>query len=505
MRRRVLLLALALLIGACSSEGTAPSPVPSSPASGASAATASSVTAAAAGMADLRVLVTRADSGADIAGARVCASRTSGSPLCTESRADGVATLSGPRGTYFLTVTGPSAQRWEPQTRVADASGGTVAMWLQLEELHRISGRIRDAAERAVAGAEACAHPTSDAPQVCARSGSDGLYFIDVKSGTYRVEVAGPPGGRLVSQWARGRVFLEEADVVDARTADVPDVDVTLASGVVLRGTVTLAGAPVEDAQVCIRTLAAPLPWQCERTDKKGAYAALREPGSYYVWTVPPANMRAIPQWYDRATTGVGSSPLRLDGDVTLDVALRSGAQLRGTVRADDGRIVQGALVCIDTPFASGRICRETDGNGSYTITTRPETYIVSVYPPDHSALIAGYWNGKRNWTDADEIVIGTTDRTLDLVVTSGVRVAGVVRNARGIPVAGATIDLSDRSGVVAATDTNASGRFETVVRGGHYTIEVFPPFVGNLIGRVFELDIPTARDLEVTLSDVTP
>ena len=125
--------------------------------------------------------------------------------------------------------------------------------------------------------------------------------------------------------------------MLDARTTDVPDVDVNLIKGNVVRGVVTFRGTVVEDAQVCLRTLAAPLPLECERTDKQGRYAALREPGRYYVWTVPPGNVRAITQWYDDALTGVDSSVLDLTRDQTLDVALRGGTTITGTVRATDG------------------------------------------------------------------------------------------------------------------------------------------------------------------------
>src|SRR5438045_1226450 len=81
----------------------------------------------------------------------------------------------------------------------------------------------------------------------------------------------------------------------------------------------------------------------------------------------------------------------------TVDVALTGGPQLSGVLRSTSGDVVANALVCIDTAFASGRICRETDGNGRYAITTRAETYIVSVIPPEHSGLVGEYWDGKRN------------------------------------------------------------------------------------------------------------
>jgi hypothetical protein len=453
----------------------------------------------------LRVLVTRSETGTPVAGAHVCASSTRGASDCADAGKDGTVALHGAPGTYFVRVSGPSEQRFAEAQRVTDLFSGDASVWVELTALQRISGTIRNEAGAKVAGAEACAHPANDDPQTCARSGTDGAYAIDVKAGIYRLDVTGPSGGRLVSQWARGRVFLEEADILDARRADVPDVDVTLVRGVVLSGTVRLAGAVVENAQVCIRTLSAPLPWQCERTDKNGRYAALREPGDYYVWVVPPANVRAVPQWYDRALTGVGSTPLTLSGDRTLDVALPNGIQIRGVLRTTDGEIVANALVCVDTPFTTGRICRETDGNGRYTITTRPETYLISVIPPAHSGLIGEYWAGKRTWKDADEISLSGPDVTLDLTVRRGVTITGTIKDTRGIPVAGATINFSDDRGVAAATDTDAAGRYEAVVLPGRFGVDVTPPFVGNLVGKTTSVDVRAAMDFAIVLEDVAP
>lgn len=486
--------ALALLfVAACSTSTDAPAPT---------AATLPTTGAAV----PLRVLVTRVEGGGPVAGARVCASRaSSAAPSCATAGADGTATFFGCCGTYFVRVSGPPEQRWQETTRVADLASGAVGLWIELQPLQRISGTIRDEAGARVADALACAHPAIDQATVCSRSGSNGAYAIDVKAGIYRLEVSGPGGGRLVSQWARGRAFLEEADVLDARNADTPDVDVDLLHGVVLRGVVRFAGAVVEDAQVCLRTLAAPLPLECERTDKQGRYAALRQPGSYYVWVVPPGNIAAVPQWYDRALTGVGSSVLSLTVDRILDVALPSGTTVRGTVRTPDGEPVTNALVCFDTPFPTGRICRESGGDGRYTITTRPETYVINVIPPDHSDLIAEYWSQARTWPEADAYDVGANDATLDLTVRRGIRVTGTLKNGRGIGVAGAYVDLWDARGIAAASQTDAAGRFEAVVLTGHYRLEAFPPFVGNLVGKVSEIDVPMLGDVNIVLDDVAP
>ena len=494
MRLRLKVTLLCLVIAGCD----AFSPATPSPTIG---------TAPTAGAAvPLRVLVTRTEGGPPVAGARVCAGRaTAATPTCATAGTDGTVTLFGASGTYFVRVSGPAEQRWQDATRVADLGGGPAALWVELQPLHRISGTVRDVSGAKVADAQACAHPAIDAATVCGRTGADGTYAIDVKSGIYRLEVDGPAGARLVSQWARGRAFLEEADVLDARTVDVPDVDVTLIRGNVLRGVVTFGGAIVEDAQVCLRALAAPLPLQCERTDKQGRYAALREPGQYYIWTVPPGNIRAITQWYDRALVGVNATPLDLTRDRTVDVALQGGTTIRGVVRAEDGETVANALVCFDTPFPTGRICRETGGDGSYTITTRPETYVVSIIPPEHSDLIGEYWSHARTWPEADEYRVGTSDATLDLTLRRGTVIKGKVTDKRGIGVAAGFVGFWQGAEWVAATLTDSAGRFELVVLPGHYRVVADPPFVANLVGKESELDVPALAEVTIVLDDVAP
>jgi hypothetical protein len=454
----------------------------------------------------LRVLITATEGGPPVAGARVCASRaSSAAPACATAGSDGTATLFGSRGTYFVRISGPAEQRWQEVTRVADLASGPAGLWVELQPLHRISGTVRDVAGAKVADAQACAHPAIDAATVCGRTGADGTYAIDVRAGIYRLDVIGPPGARLVAQWARGRAFLEEADVLDARTVDVPDVDVTLIPGNVLRGVVTFEGAVVEDAQVCLRTLAAAIPLQCERTDKQGRYAALREPGQYFIWIVPPGNIRAITQWYDRALIGFNSTALDLSRDRTLDIALRGGTTISGVVRAEDGETVINALVCFDTPFPTGKICRETGGDGRYSITLRPETYVVNIIPPAHSDLLGEYWSRARTWPEADEYRVGTSDATLDLTLRRGTLIEGKVEDKRGIGVAAGFVGFWQGEEWIAATQTDSGGHFELVVLPGRYRVVADPPFWGNLIGKESEIDVPALSEVTIVLDDVAP
>jgi hypothetical protein len=429
----------------------------------------------------LAVIVTMA-AGAPVVGANVCAFTVAGAQeRCGETSAAGTARLGLRPGTYSVLVSPRAPTRLAEGRTWADVLDADATSVVQLEPHSRINGSVKDERGAAVIDAEVCAHPPQPlASPTCARTAGEGKFSIDVVSDVYKLDVTGPPGGKLIAQWATGRLSSGSADLIDARSADVGGIGVTMLKGVLLSGLVRGPSGPIEDAQVCTRTLAAPLPWDCVRTNKKGAYLALMEPGRYFMWTVPPDNVRLVAQWYDDVLEGVDTTDIAMDGDRQIDVELHPGPQLRGKVTTTDGAPVWGALVCVDTRFPTGRICRPTAGDGSYSVTTRPQTYTVQVLAPPDSDLIDEFWLRKRTWVDANDVSLGNADRTLDLTLRHGMRVSGVIRDTRGVPLEGATINLNDEEGPFVGTDTDISGSYHMVVPPGTYQIEVFAPFRGE-------------------------
>jgi hypothetical protein len=434
--------------------------------------------------APLRTLavVVSTPAGAPVDGANVCAFTVGGQQeRCGETSAAGTARLALRPGTYSVRVTPRQGTRLSAAQTWAEVVSADATAVVQLEPRSTISGAVRDEAGAPVRDAEVCAHPpSSTAAPTCARTAAQGTYKIEVRSDTYKVEVTGPPGGKLIAQWGRGRLSSDEADLVDVRTGDAQGFDISLVKGVLLTGFVRGPSGPIEGAQVCMRTLAAPLPWDCERTKKNGSYLALREAGDYWVWVVPPDNVRLVAQWYDHALEGISASSLTLDRDRSLDMTLDPGPQIRGRVRTTDGEPVAAALVCVDTRFPTGRICRPTGSDGSYQVTTRPETYVVQIIPPASSDLITEFWSRKRFWIDADAVTLGNADRTLDLTIRPGVRITGVVRDTRGVPLEAATLNILDDAGPLVGADTDISGTYSLIVPPGKYQIEVFAPRRGE-------------------------
>jgi hypothetical protein len=102
------------------------------------------------------------------------------------------------------------------------------------------------------------------------------------------------------------------------------------------------------------------------------------------------------------------------------------------------------------------------------------------VLAPSDADLISEFWLGKRTWVDANDITLGNADRTLDLTLRKGVRVFGVIRDLRGLPLEGATINLNDDAGPLIGASTDISGTYSMVVSPGTYEVEVFAPFRGE-------------------------
>lgn len=494
--RALTAVALAAILLSCSPPTVPPLVVPTIPGTPASEATRA-----------VSVLVIGPDG--LVPSIRVCADRRGREERCATSGADGRAVLELAAGTYAVRATPGEGMRLEEGVVTVDI-GSSTNVTVSLRGRSRIGGTVRDPEGRGVRGAEVCAHAATSEDVECVRTGADGAYVIETPPGIHKLSLTGPAdGSRLMSQWARGRLDSGEADVIDTRAQDATGVDVVLARGVVLSGSVTAekSGAPVEGAQVCTYTLAAPVGWYCEVTDRRGRYSALREPGRYWVWTIPPDvhGSRLIPQRFDRVLVGVAATPVDLSGDRRLDVALTEGVVVSGRVTTTDGAPVVLGLVCMDTPFPTGRICRSTGDDGTYEFPTRPETYVLNVVPPRDSDIVAGFWNGPvPDWTKAERIRV-RGDMRLDVTLPRGVRLAGTVRDARGVPVESATVNLSDASGPRFFGSTDMHGRYSVAVLPGSYTVDIFPPRGAELVGVVGRaLSVEGDAGYDVVLPDIS-
>src|SRR5258707_1427065 len=453
-----------------------------------------------------RLQVVAAGADGPVAGLRVCAASLSGAQTCAPTGPDGIATFALPAGAYQIRSETPASQRRKGELVGADLYQGDASVRLEFEKIRRITGTYTDTAKKALAQAPVCATPLALAATVCEKSKADGTYALDVTPGLYKLFFGGAPGLKLLPQWSFGRVNSGEADVVDVRSGDSPGNDVALRAGVTIAGTIPdLGGQPVKKAQVCTHRFEA-LPWECERTDDHGHYVALREPDTYWVWVIPSDDDALVMQWYDDASVGVAARSLTLDRDRVVDQVLSPGPSIVGHVRASDGSPVYHAFVCVDTPFPTGRICRPTDAAGAYRVTTRPESYLVQVLPPDGSDLLPQFVGGGRTWLDAATVTLRNQDRTVDVTLARGLKVSGVLRSQAGVPLEGASVNVSDAQGFLTGTYTDETGLYALAVPAGQYTFDFFAPFPSQVVsvqGRTVAVD--RAMTIDVVLPDANP
>ena len=107
---------------------------------------------------------------------------------------------------------------------------------------------------------------------------------------------------------------------------------------------------------------------------------------------------------------------------------------------------------------------------------------------------------------DAATVTLRNQDRTVDVTLDRGVRVSGVVRSQTGIPLEGASVNVSDAQGIVNATYTDETGRYSLAVPAGPYTFDFFAPFPSQVVsieGRPVTVD--RSMTMDVTLADANP
>jgi len=146
------------------------------------------------------------------------------------------------------------------------------------------------------------------------------------------------------------------------------------------------------------------------------------------------------------------------------------------------------------------------DASGAYRVTTRPETYDVQILPPDGSDLLPQFVGGGRTWLDANTVTVRSQNVTVDVKLQRGVVVKGVIRSQAGIPLEGASVNVSDAQGFLTATYTDETGTYSLAVPTGKYTFDFFAPFPSQVVsveGRAVTVD--RAMTMDVTLADANP
>jgi hypothetical protein len=168
---------------------------------------------------------------------------------------------------------------------------------------------------------------------------------------------------------------------------------------------------------------------------------------------LPPAGSNYLGQWYDGAGFH-GEAEMLEPGTTGIEVMLRPGGQISGTVRDTAGAPMPGVAVTIIGCPGLCPLTGVTDGSGGYRINAVPPGRGLRAYADGSEVgLLSGWYSAPG--ADSDTMVglaPGEVLDGLDFSLTPGAVVVGRVVDAlTGEPVAGASADLRDLSNPLSA------------------------------------------------------
>ena len=352
-----------------------------------------------------------------------------------------------------------------------------------------------------VAGLRVCAVTLSGA-QSCSPTGPDGIAAFALAPGAYQIRSEVPASQRRVGE-------LVGADLTKG------DASVRLEFEKIRRisGIITDPNKmPVPLAPVCANplSLAATV---CEKSKADGTYAVDVTPGLYKMSFDGGPGLRLLSQWaYGRVSSGEADViDVRAADAPGVDVTLRQGVTLQGTVTATDGHPVKKAQVCMHRFSASlPWECERTDDHGHYLSLREPDTYWVWMIPPDDDPLLMQWFDGAFVGVAATPVDL-SRDRVIDQVLSPGPSIGGHVVDPNGAPVYHAFVcaDTPFPTGRI-CRPTDASGAYRVTTRPETYTVQILPPDGSDLLaqyvggGRTWlDANTVTLRSQNVTV-DVT-
>lgn len=333
-----------------------------------------------------------------------------------------------------------------------------------------LSGFVRDAAGQPVANGDLDFNLSATGQRIVTpgdNTDGAGFYTVCVLQGTYDVAFAPPAGTRLLGRLVRG---------VDL-TADVGvELDVTLQAGSVLSGAVRDgAGQPVGLVDIDVDQAGVGRVYTPDDSSDPvtGAYRVVVPDGLHRVRWSPPRGSRL---------RGLEADGVTVSGDRVLDAQLEAGLLLTGRVTdaaaqglfdvaVDLRRLGTGEKVFLSNG--------DTDAAGDYTVAAPAGSFQLRFVPPRASSWVAAM-------VDTVEIA---GDVAMDRVLATGRRVVVEVRDAAGLPLAGADLDVTDpSSGAKLFTPhdtTDESGQAVAVLPEGAYDLDVSPPPGSSLVPAV--------------------
>jgi uncharacterized GH25 family protein len=353
----------------------------------------------------------------------------------------------------------------------------------------------------APAAVDATMEPASEIAGRVVRGGNgvEGVSVTAFGPESYGAAVTGPDGSFAISGLAAGnmRVTLrKESDFIqEMRTFTAParDALIELPGGGRVTGRVVdkATGKPLTSFQAGISVprniggMSTMAPPQMREFNS--------EDGTFSLESVPPGAMFLVASapGYATARLNVTIEEGKTVSDVEL--AVDPGVHLTGRVTGPDGTPLPDVSVRVDTSASSGfttwgpESTALTDANGEYSLETLPAGEGTVAF------MHANYVASRR------QVTLKGRETKLDVQLSAGQRVTGVVVTEAGAPVPDAQVAAHGAGMRGGSARTNADGTFEMEsISPGRYRFTATKAGVGN--GSVDDVDVSGRQQVRITM-----
>jgi protocatechuate 3,4-dioxygenase beta subunit len=318
----------------------------------------------------------------------------------------------------------------------------------------QISGTVRSKSGKPLSGicVTVIGRVTGGTTELQPRTGKLGRFVAHgLFKGSYVVgfSIGCGSSGNYAPQWWRHAATQRAATHLRiAGTRHVSGIDGALAPGSAITGVVhagSLSGPPLRG--ICVDAFNPRTGVSADgRTNRNGDYKLIGlSAGTYFVEYQTGCGNRGNYLALERNVTVAKGQTKR-----GVDVALKPGAGLSGTVTNTHGKPIGGICVDISSGRASGFGDIETNPDGTYRATgLDPGTYTVQFSGGcDNSGSYATqYYNGKPTQETADPVKLTAGDITtgIDATMQPGATIAGTLTDAAGHRLSGVCIGIGSR------------------------------------------------------------
>jgi protocatechuate 3,4-dioxygenase beta subunit len=366
-----------------------------------------------------------------------------------------------------------NAVGFDTATLITVGSGATASSidFVLPDTAAAIAGVVTNAATGLpIAGTGINITDTANGGVVFTTSQSDGSYSTGrrlLPPGPYKVQ-ANATG--FVPQFYNNKLTADTANTVTVNaSADTTGINFALSPGGSIAGKVTREDGvtPIAGATVNVSPDSPTGTFASATTDANGDYTVTSlAGGSYHVQAEADG---FATQWYDgQPTQQAGQSVLVNAGTTTaVNFAMAAGAGgISGQVTRPDGTRLAFVSICISPSTGGFVLSVQTDSQGRYTTSLRLAAGSYKI-----QACSAGVLNlfndGAVDFSTAPPVPVtgnATTSGKDFILADTAAGVSGTVLNAvNGLPIAGATITVTDTAnGFVRSTTSQSDGTYST-------------------------------------------